>query len=83
VFSRLTQAGTFFTAGYRPDDLRAWKRSTSSGNTTYYLYDGSLLLHEIDSSGHLVSSYGWGAAGLVEKAANSTRYAYSFNPSAQ
>jgi len=82
VYNRLTQAGTAFTAGYRPDDLRAWKQTTSTGVRTYYLYDGTTLLHEIGSNGNLLYSYGWGAAGLIERYPGSgiNYYVYAFDP---
>ena len=80
---RLTQFGTAFTAGYRPDGLRAWKQTGAASTRHYFLYDGGHIVAELDSAGALLSAYGWGAAGLSERyeAATGTTYAYTFDPS--
>ena len=80
---RLTQFGTAFTAGYRPDGLRAWKQTTNAASRHYFLYDGGHIVAELDSAGALLSAYGWGAAGLSERyeKATNTTYAYTFDPS--
>jgi len=77
------QFGTAFTAGYRPDGLRAWKQTTNAASRHYFLYDGGHIVAELDSAGALLSAYGWGAAGLSERyeAATGTTYAYTFDPS--
>ena len=82
VLDRLTQFGGYFTAGYRPDGLRAYKKTTTGAAITYFLYDGTHLLAEFDGvSGHLLDLYGWGADGLVERdLSNTLFYAYSFDP---
>ena len=84
---RLAQFGTSpntneFTAGYRPDGLRAWKQvGTASTARTYFLYDSGHVFAELDSTGALTSAYGWGAAGLVERRAvsSSLTYGYTFD----
>src|ERR1044072_3228862 len=47
--NRLTSYGSALTAGYRGDGLRAWKQSAAG--RTYFLYDGSVPVIEMDSSG--------------------------------
>ena len=80
---RLVQFGTAFTAGYRPDGLRAWKQTGAASTRHYFLYDGGHIVAELDSAGALLSAYGWGAAGLSERyeAATGITYAYTFDPS--
>ena len=80
---RLVSFGTAFTAGYRPDGLRAWKQTTNAASRHYFLYDGGHIVAELDSAGALLSAYGWGAAGLSERyeKATNTTFAYTFDPS--
>ena len=80
---RLTSFGTAFTAGYRPDGLRAWKQTGSASTRHYFLYDGGHIVAELDSAGALLSAYGWGAAGLSERYEKATGlvFAYTFDPS--
>lgn len=40
-------------------------RKTANGITTYYLYDGSTLIAELDQTGTLKRFYTWGAVGLI------------------
>ncbi len=49
--------------GYRADGLRAWKENAQG--RTYFLYDGSQLVGEFDSSGVMQVSQTWGAEGLA------------------
>jgi len=54
------------TAGYRADGLRAWKES--DGATAYYLYDGDMLLAEMDADGTVTTYNTWGPTGLLNRA---------------
>jgi RHS repeat-associated protein len=56
-------AAVVMKAGYRADGLRAWKEN-AQGVRTYFLYDGSNLVGEFDSSGVMQVSQTWGAEGL-------------------
>ena len=80
---RLASFGTAFTAGYRPEGLRAWKQTGVASTRHYFLYDSGHTVAELDSAGALLSAYGWGAAGLSERyeKATNTTYAYTFDPS--
>jgi len=53
------------TAGYRADGLRAWKES--DGATAYYLYDGDMLLAEMDAAGTVTTYNTWGPTGLLNR----------------
>ena len=61
--------------------MRASK--TSGGATFYYLYDGSTVLCEINSSGNATNVFAYGAYGLAERyeAQNLITRAYSYDPS--
>ena len=50
----LTSYGNALTAGYRGDGLRAWKQSSTG--RTYFLYDGTLPIIELDSSGCVIAT---------------------------
>jgi len=48
---------------------------TVGGVTTYYLYNGSTLLAELNSSGQVTRSYTWGLLGLVsDRAFGASRF---------
>ena len=55
---RLTSLGTAFTAGYRPDGLRAWKQTTNLASRHYFLYDGGHIVAELDSAAGLLDDSG-------------------------
>ncbi|HEY3039307.1 MAG TPA: RHS repeat-associated core domain-containing protein [Pyrinomonadaceae bacterium] len=74
--NRLTAYGTVLTAGYSGDGLRAWKQN--SGGRTYFLYDGILPIIELDSSGSVIATNSFGAAGLVSRR-SSTSVFYTFD----
>ena len=59
-------AGTGEASGYRGDGLRAWKQ-TDAGTRTYYLYDGSQPVCELNSSGTVTAVNTFGATGLVSR----------------
>jgi hypothetical protein len=58
---RMTSLSGFISAGYFADGRRAWKYGT------YFLYDGATLLAELDQNGNVLTTYGVGAAGLVQR----------------
>jgi hypothetical protein len=64
--NRLTAVGTVFTAGYRGDGLRAWKQG-STGGKTYYLYDGTRPVLELDGTGAVLTVNSFGANGLTSR----------------
>ena len=53
------------TAGYSADGLRAWKDSGTS--KTYFLYDGTTPILEMDDSGNALALNTLGANGLVSR----------------
>ena len=53
------------TAGYSADGLRAWKDSGTS--KTYFLYDGTSPILEMDDSGNALALNTLGANGLVSR----------------
>jgi YD repeat-containing protein len=81
---RMTFLTGFFHSGYFADGRRAWRQS-GSNPATYYLYDGATLLAELDPSGTVQTTYGTGAAGLVQRwipgQNGGVTYGYTFDPS--
>ncbi len=71
---------TLITAGYRSDGLRAWKENTAG--RIYYIYSGTTLLCEIDSTNALSSYNTWGPTGLLSRTvtAGSKETWYIFDP---
>ena len=59
----MTAYGTSLTAGYMGDSLRAWKQD-SLGNRTYFVYDGTNVIGELNATGSLGVVYTWGATGF-------------------
>jgi RHS repeat-associated protein len=78
VENRMTAYGNALTAGYNGNGLRAWK--TASGTTTYYLYDGTNLLCELNASGAVTATNTWGANGLVSRRVGTTSTFYVYDP---
>jgi RHS repeat-associated protein len=62
-----TQFGALMTAGYTADGLRAWKQNTATGTRTYYLYDGTVPVVELDATGAVSATNTFGATGLVSR----------------
>jgi RHS repeat-associated protein len=75
--NRMTAYGSVLTAGYTGDGLRAWKQSSST--RTYFLYDSIVPVIEMDSSGSVIATNSFGAAGLVSRHEGSTSASYSFD----
>jgi RHS repeat-associated protein len=79
VENRLTAYGSALTNGYRGDGLRAWKQP-SGGSKTYFLYDGTEVVCELDSSGNLAAHSTFGAGGLISRRVGSTTTWYAHDP---
>ena len=61
-----TAFGSALSAGYRGDGLRAWKEN-SSGSRTYYLYDGTTPIVELNGAGAVAVVNTFGANGLLSR----------------
>ena len=78
--NRMTAYGTSLTAGYMGDSLRAWKQD-SLGNRTYFVYDGTNVIGELNATGNLGVVYTWGANGLLSRHTSSTgTLYYTYDP---
>jgi len=62
-------------AGYHIGGQRAWKED-GNGQRTYFLYDGLLLVCEINADGSVRAVNTWGPTGLLAR--NDTWYQYDF-----
>ena len=80
VENRLT-GNAYFTARYRDDGLRAWKQT--AGGKFYYLYNGTAVIAEIDSTGKVSNLFAYGASGLQQRRAvqSGITFGYTFDPS--
>lgn len=76
--NRLTSYGAAMTAGYRGDGLRAWKESAQG--RTYYLYDGTLPVVELDAAGAVTAANTFGGAALVSRRSGTQSTFYAFDP---
>ncbi len=65
--------------GYSAGGLRSWK--TVGGQTTYFLYDGSTPLCELDGNGNVLATNTWGNTGLISRRVGSSSTFYAFDPS--
>jgi len=74
---RLTSFGSSFSYGYRPDNLRAWKQVGSS--RTYFLYDGSQPVAELNSSGTVTATNVFAPDGLVARKQAGSWIYYQFD----
>lgn len=72
--------GTFFTAGYNGDGLRAWKQ-TASGKT-YFLYDVKFPVCELDASGNVIATTTAAPAGVTSRRPPTGSVFYTFDPPA-
>ena len=63
--------------GYSSDGMRAWK--TVGGSTTYFLYDGSNPICELDGSGAVTATNTWGGSLLSRRVAAASTF-YTFDP---
>jgi hypothetical protein len=69
--NRLTSVGSVLTAGYTGDAMRAWKQ-TASG-LTYFLYDGTLPVVEMDATGAVTAVNTFGPNGLLSRRSGGSR----------
>jgi YD repeat-containing protein len=75
--NRLTSHGNILTAGYRGDCLRGKKQSSLS--TTYFLYDGTNPVIELDSDGSIAATNTFSSSGLVSRRVSSASVLYAFD----
>jgi RHS repeat-associated protein len=76
--NHLTAFGTTLTAGYTGDTLRAWKQNSSG--RTYFLYDETTPIIELDNSGAVIATNSFTPQGLVSRREGTTDEFYSFDP---
>jgi len=77
--NRLTQVGSVLSCGYNGDGQRAWKQN-SAGARTYFLYDGSQPVCELNGSGTLVAVNDFGADGVWARHTTTSDWFYTFDP---
>lgn len=75
--SHLTAYGTTLTAGYTGDALRAWKQNSSG--RTYFLYDETLPIIEMDATGAVIATNSFTQHGLVSRREGTVDEFYSFD----
>jgi hypothetical protein len=72
------------SANYDGLGQRAYKTNIKypSIGTTYFLYDGDNVVAELDTNGHFIGGYGYGAGGLRQRYGVSMQgwYEYSYDP---
>jgi RHS repeat-associated protein len=76
--SHLTAYGTSLAAGYTGDGLRAWKENSSG--RTYFLYDESSPVIEMDAIGAVIATNSFTSNGLVSRRNGTVDEFYSFDP---
>lgn len=74
--NRLISHGTALSAGYTGDGLRGWKQNATGRR--YFLYDGILVVCEMDSGGNVVATNSFGAHSLVSRREGTSTF-YSFD----
>ena len=74
--------GPTLTAGHNGDGLRAWKQTGTNASTrTYFLYDGTQPVAELDSTGMVLKAADtFGANGLISRNAGGASTFYTFDP---
>ena len=77
--NKATIFGTAMTAGYTIEGLRAWKTSTATGTQTYFLYDGTTPVVELDATGAVSATNTVGANGLVSRNTFAGSVFYTFD----
>lgn len=75
--NHLTAHGATLTAGYRGDKLRSWKQV--SAGRTYFLYDGTKPIIELDSSGAVTATNTFGPGNLISRRVSSISVLYVFD----
>ena len=76
--SRLVSHSSVLQAWYTGDGLRAWKE-TAAGRT-YFVYDGTVPVLEMNASGAITAVNTFGAAGLVSRRMGTQSTFYTFDP---
>ena len=77
ALNQLTNYDGEMTAGYDDQGRRAWKETTAGRQ--YFLYDGDLLLAEMDSTGAVTSINTWGPYGLLVRNTDEQEVWYQFD----
>ena len=75
--NHVTSYGSILTAYYRGDGLRG-RKQTSSG-TTYFLYDGTSPIIELDSTGSIIATNTFGSRGLISRRVSTLSVLYAFD----
>jgi RHS repeat-associated protein len=75
--NRMTAYSSVLTAAYTGDGLRAWKQNASG--RTYFVYDGTLAVAEINSTDSVTSSNTFGVNGLISRRSSSATTFYNFD----
>jgi RHS repeat-associated protein len=75
--NHVTSNGATLTAAYRGDKLRAWKQV--SAGRTYFLYDGTKPILELDSNGTVVATNTFASGSLVSRRVSSVSVLYMFD----
>lgn len=75
--NRLTAYGSVLTAGYRGDGLRG-KKQTASG-TTYFLYDGTNPVIEMDASGSVAATNTFSNRSVISRRVSTFSVLYAFD----
>jgi RHS repeat-associated protein len=70
--------GTALIAGYRANGLRAWKQTVNG--RTYFIYDGTQLVYEMDGLGNVSAVNSFGAVGLISRHSSLGSAFYTFSP---
>lgn len=74
---RMTAYGSVMTAGYRVDGMRAWKQN--SAGRTYYLYDGDILIEELDATGSKTAVMTWNDSRLLSRTTATRTLLYTYD----
>jgi RHS repeat-associated protein len=62
-----TAIGSLLTADYTAEGLRAWKEDGATSTRTYFLYDGTTPVVELNASGSVTAVNTFGANGLISR----------------
>lgn len=65
------------TAGYRPDNLRAWRDDTNGEK--FFLYDNGSVICELDDNGDVIASNAFAPDGLVSRTEGEVSMQYLFD----
>lgn len=74
----LEAVGSLYAADYAFGGLRAWGQPTG-GPKTYYIYDDTLPVLELDSSGNVASVNTFGNGGLLSRRSGGSSVYYAFD----